>query len=307
MSNKYNLLICVGVLLFTMVATVYTEKSPTAKRVMGVAQKKLSDERVKKDETLLRSWLREMETILFLGKPATISMNGTVLVSDGAIETASIQMMKQLATDDSFEIYGSSTSKGSFLAVYDVMETLSATANQHLRNHIKNNIMGPDYENIVIDLNEYSLFLFYYKHENGSGQVIMEARWIPTEFRESELQYERYEKQLDLDIWPNNAVNNDYLNDISRSDMEQLFREQRRERRYKAREQYLLRDSTGKAEVIPVIESKVGPKSAPFLLNALEERLTLHELLTEKSTPEDLAGQVVNLYMFGMSAHRDHR
>lgn len=35
------------------------------------------------------------------------------------------------------------------------------------------------------------------------------------------------------------------------------------------------------------------------------ERLTLQELLCGKSTPEYLAEQVVNLYMFGLTSHRD--
>lgn len=244
-----------GVMISTVLVVgmiiVYFEMSPTAKRVMETVEENFSEENTKKQERVARSWLIKDESIDFLGKPAATSMNGSVLLSQDAIETASKRILQQLTDDNQFEIYGSTTNSYQFLAVYDVKETLPATVNRHLGNHVIHNIMGPDFENMKLDLNGYSLFLYYFKSKDGNSHKIMEARWIPTELRESELYYERYEKQMDLRMKPEVSADNEYLNDAQRSDMEQQRREQRRERRYKVRDQYLLKDSNGKAAVIP--------------------------------------------------------
>ncbi|UNK19703.1 hypothetical protein MNQ98_06640 [Paenibacillus sp. N3/727] len=252
MLKKAGMMI-LSVLVLGMV-TVYLDNSLTAKRVMEAVEENFSDEKSKKQEKATRPWLTEDECINFLGKPALISMNGSVLLSHEAIEIASKRILKRLTDVNQFEIFGSSTNSYQFLAVYDVTETLPATVNQHLGNHVIHNIMGPDFENIQLDLKGYSLFMSYFKSTDGSFQKIMEARWVPTELRESELQYERYEKQMDLRIKPDASDDNEYLNDAVRSDMEQQFREQRLERRYKARDQYLLQDSNGKTAVIPFKE-----------------------------------------------------
>lgn len=252
MFRKYGVFILV--VFVAGLITFYLEKSPTAKQIMKNVKESLPDEKIKKHEQASPWWLTKDETIYFLGKPAAISRDGTILLDHGAIETAGTRMMKQLSGDQGFEIYSSSINPHQYLAVYDVSESLPATVNRHLQNHVMNTIMEPGYENIDLNLEGYSMLLFYYMSKDGSYYEITEARWIPTELRESELQYERYEKGLDLDKKRDPAVNNEYLNDAPRSDMEQQFREQRRERIYKARKQYLLRDSHGKAEVIPLKE-----------------------------------------------------
>lgn len=252
MFRKYGVFI-LAVFVIGLI-TFYFEKSPTAKLVMKTVKESLPDEKEKKHGQAPSWWLTKDDTIHFLGISAVISRDGTILLDHGAIETAGRRILKQPSGDQGFEIYGSSINPDNYLAVYDVSESLPATVNRHLRNHVMNNIMGSDYENTDLNLEGYSILLFYYKSKDGRYHEITEARWIPTELRESELQYERYEKGLDLDMKRDHAVNNEYSNDADRSDMEQQFREQRRLRAYKAREQYLLRDSLGKAEVLPLIE-----------------------------------------------------
>lgn len=250
MPRKYGLFL-LGLIVASIV-TLYLETSPTAKRLMEVVEVKLKEPKI---DNLVMSQpkLTEKETINFLGKPTIIDRNGEILISYGTIEWINSRMLKQLIADkdNGLEIYGSSQYSGRYLAVYDVIDSLPTTVNRHLGNHVLENRWGPDNDNINIDLKGYSIFLFYFKNDDGSYQKISSARWIPSELKESELLYVRYEEQLNLIVEPNYTVNNEFMNDHARSDMEQQHREQRRERIYKLRERYITKDAYGATAILP--------------------------------------------------------
>lgn len=252
MLKKYGLFLLVTLIMISL----YLENSPTAKRVVEAVERKLPS--LQNNQTITsRLGESEKETIYFLGKPALVDKNGEILLNHRAIETISTRILKQLGTDHGFWIYGSSHDKDKYLIVYDVTESLPATVNRYLGNHVVNGRVGPESDNIDIDLRGYSIFLFYYKNADGSYQEITSARWIPTELRGTELQYERYMEQLDLEISPTSSVNNEYLDGVERSDMEQQSRERRRERIYKMRERYMGRDSSGVFTVIPLKRNNI--------------------------------------------------
>lgn len=251
MPRKFGLLL-LGLIVASAV-TLYLEGSPTAKRWMEVVERKLREPKI---DSLVMSQpkVTEKETISFLGKPTVMDRSGEILISYEAIEKINSRMLKQLISGKDkkgLEIYGSSQYSGRFLAVYDVIDSLPATVNRHLNNHVLENRWGPDHDNIHIDLEGYSIFLYYFKNDDGSYQKISNVRWIPSELKDHELQYERYEEQLDLEIGPNYSVNNEYLNVFARSDMDMQHREQRRERIYKLRDRYITKDASGVSAILP--------------------------------------------------------
>lgn len=250
MPRKFGLLL-LGLIVASTV-TLYLEGSPTAKRWMEVVERKLREPKI---DSLVMSQPKviEKETISFLGKPTEIDRSGEILISYEAIEKINSRMLKQLISDKEkgLEIYGSSQYSGRFLAVYDVIDSLPATVNRHLKNHVLENRWGPDHDNIQIDLEGYSIFLYYFKNDDGSYQKISNVRWIPSELKDQELQYERYEEQLDLEIGPNYSVNNEYLDVFARTDIEMQNREQRRERIYKLRDHYITKDTLGASAILP--------------------------------------------------------
>ncbi|WP_054956262.1 hypothetical protein [Paenibacillus dakarensis] len=216
MTKKYAVLTA-SIIAVGMV-TLYLETSPTVKRVLPFA---------------------DDGTIHFLGRSAVVHENAEILLDYESIERIGSRMLKEIYTNDGFEVYGSSRENDKLLAVYDVKDSLPAAVDRHLENHILDKRFGPENANITMDLKGYSVFILYSLSDDGGPLEIHRVRWFPSHLRENELQYIRYEEQLDLGVWPSESINPEYVDEAARSDMEQQNREQRRERIYKLRDRYM--------------------------------------------------------------------
>ncbi len=235
--------------LVAIEAAAYTTLTAyAASEVMDILEEKRQTSTTtvtpKTTETTINKWDE------FTNIPTTIGSSATKHLTATAVAGLIAKMRNSNSKDNNLEIYVSTEGNiaSKVMVVYDVKDSFPTTVNRHLGNYVSGSRSAdPAYRNISLDLKGYTVFIVF----NHNARQVFHAHWVPTGNRPMELQFQRYNQQYNVRIWPSVVKNDEYLLNRGRSDSDQLRWEQRYRQSQTARNNTLLRDSNGRKSVVP--------------------------------------------------------